>query len=228
MIWFTEFSYIYFMNDRFGYIASTLSTEELKARIENRPDYLPETTEASVAELQNRGVEFSEEEIAIINADLQAQRANALLPARGQGINNSAYKKNIVKDPAAPNLYSRRAIYLFTLFFSAFFGSVMFAMNAAKVKNNKGIWIALLFGLAFTTVQLYVGERIKAGSAYPIVCGFVAAACIDFGFWDRFIGRETFYRARNIWGPVAVGLLFIALIVAALFLGNAALDVNVE
>ncbi len=43
-----------FMNDTFTYTASTLSTEELKARIEDRPNYLPETVEAAIAELKNR------------------------------------------------------------------------------------------------------------------------------------------------------------------------------
>src|ERR1700743_1423518 len=128
------------MNDRFAYDASLLSDEELNNRVATHEKYLPETTEASVAELQQRGLVFSDEELDVINQDIQAQRENALQPYKGIGRSNGNHKNTIVEDPAAPQLYSRRATYVFSLFMGALFGSIMLAINSGKVKNTKGIF----------------------------------------------------------------------------------------
>jgi len=199
------------MNSRFNYVASKLSDEELKDRLENRQKYLPETTEATVAELQQRGHVFSDEELNVINQDIKAQRDNvAIAPASSSALLNSAYKHNLVEDSDAPMLYSRNTIRIFTLLFSAFFGSIMLAININKTQNKIGIFWVLLFGAGFTAIQIAVGNYFSLGSSFSIICGFLAAICIDYFFWDRFIGNTTFYRAKPIWIPLIIALLFAA------------------
>src|ERR1700754_62484 len=117
------------MNDRFAYDATLLSTEELSNRVATREKYLPETTEASIAELQQRGHVFSDEELDVIHQDLKAQRGNAELSGKSSGAFSQSYPYVVVEDIAAPQLYSRKAVYLFTFFFGALFGSVMLAIN---------------------------------------------------------------------------------------------------
>jgi hypothetical protein len=105
------------MNSQFYHTASGLSDEELNDRIENRQKYLPETTEATITELQQRGHTFSEEELNIINQDIKAQRENVALYGKGSlGLSNNKYKSNLVDDPEAPMFYSRRAIYIHCTF----------------------------------------------------------------------------------------------------------------
>ncbi len=202
------------MEFRFTDIASRLSDEELKDRIENRQKYLPETTEATVAELKRRGHVFSDEEITVINQDIKAQRDNAAIGgSRSLSRFNSQYKYNLVEDPQAPVLYSRLALYTFTVLFGALYGSIMMAINCIKVNNRSGMVWVLLFGVVFTTIQVIGSGYVNIGGSYYYLCGFVSGFCIDYFFWNRFIGNTTFYRAKPIWIPLIIALLIAAFVI---------------
>jgi hypothetical protein len=207
------------MNDRFNCTASKLSDQELKDRIENRPKYLPETIEASVAELQNRGMEFSEEELQIINENIKAQRENASLSNNGNSF-KSTYKNNVVEDSDAPFFYSRRALFFFSFGFGALFGSIMFAINLSKIKNGKGIFWILLFGVGFTILQAVLMNYANEGSSPGAFFGILSGFCIDYIFWPLLIGKSTMYRARPIWTPLIIGIVIGALIVWSTIYGG--------
>jgi hypothetical protein len=209
------------METNFKYIASSRSTEELLERIDNRQKYLPETVEASIAELQYRKHEFSDEELKVINEDIQALRANAELVTSKLGFFNKEYKNVIVEDPDAPLLYSRIAIYSFSFLFGAPFGSIMMAINLNKLGKSKQSFWAILFGIGFTTLQYIVTSHINTGSnsSLQIFCGFIAAYCLDLFFWKNYIGYSTFYRKRPIWLPLIIALIFVSLVIAAIIVG---------
>jgi hypothetical protein len=200
------------MDSQFNYKASTLSEEELRNIIENREKFLPETVEASLAELQLRGVEFANEEVRVINDDIKAKRDNATIYKSGL---NNTYKNSVVEDLAAPLFYSRRSVYIFTVLCGALFGSILFAINAAKIKNTAAVVWSLLFGLIFTTIQIIGIDYVNVGSSYGLLCGLLSAICLDYFFWKHFFGN-TFYRARSIWVPLIVAVMFIALLVVAM------------
>jgi hypothetical protein len=204
------------MDSRFSYTASQLSDEELKNRLENRQKYLPETTEASVTELQQRGHVFSEEELGVIADDINAQRENAELPYKGFGRYNGNQQNTIVEDPYAPGFYSRRAIWGFSLFCGALFGSVLLAINIGKVKNTKGVLLTLLFGVVLTALQVFVTETLDAPNSAAYFWGGLGGLILDYVLWKKFIGNATFYRVRPIWGPLVVAAVFLALIVLAM------------
>ena len=192
---------------------------ELEERIENRQDYLPETVEATVAELKYRGREFSDEELRIINEDLQAQRQNAALVGGRVSMFNKEYKNVVVKDTEAPFLYSRLALYFFTVFMGALFGSVMMAINISKTENrSKALW-AILFGVGFTVLQVLITNNLKnPNTSIAIIFGIVASYCLDYLFWKPFIGYSAFYRSRPIWIPLVIALVLAGLIIAAIML----------
>jgi len=204
------------MTDQFAVRASLQSNEELQNRIATREKYLPETTEASVAELQKRGHVFTEEELDVINQDIAAQRENAALPYNGFGGASGNHKKTVVFDLDAPAFYSRRAIWGFSIFCSTLFGSAMLAINLGKIKNYKGVFWTLLFGTAFTTAQILIGNTLTGSSSIAYLGGFVGGLCLDYFFWKQFIGNATFYRERPIWGPLIVALVLLGLFVLAI------------
>jgi hypothetical protein len=143
------------MEGNSNYPNSLGSGEELSKVIESRRKYLPETVEAAITEAQYRGLVFSDEELKTINEDIKTQRDNAAIGDQASsGLFNNNYKYNLVEDPKAPLLYSKRAIYIFTVLCGALFGSIMLAINSGKVKNYNGIlWISL-FGIVFTILQV--------------------------------------------------------------------------
>lgn len=174
---------------------------------------MPETIEASLAELQRRGKEFSDEELRYIHEDIQARIANAEAISGSVGVFNSEYKNVIVDDPDAPRMFSTRAIYLFTFLTSPLFGSIMMAMNLSKLGKGNAVAGVVLFGFGFTILG-----AILAGSmgATQILVGLVGAYCLNYLFWRPFIGFGTFYRARPIWGPLIIALILVSIIVLAI------------
>ncbi|MFI5158515.1 MAG: hypothetical protein ACHQF4_06590 [Sphingobacteriales bacterium] len=178
---------------------------------------MPETVEASIAELQSRGYQFSDEELQIISEDWHAMRENAAMVGSNFGFFDKDYKNVIVEDPDAPLMYSRRVIYFFSVFCGALVGSIMIAMNIAKTGKKTEALYTVLFGTAFTTIQIFIGLRMISGSStsYSIAFGLVAAYCLDYFFWKRFIGYSIFYRARPFWTPLIIVAIIAILIVIA-------------
>jgi hypothetical protein len=208
------------MESKFSFLATGRTNEELRERIDNRQKYLPETVEASVAELQFRKHEFSDEELKVIGEDLQAHRANAATISSRIGFWSGEYKNALVEDPDAPLLYSRLVIYTFSFFLGALFGSIMMAMNLGKLGKRKDALYAILFGVGFTAVQIYLSATANSGpgGSYGILGGIIAAVCLDFFFWKFHIGYETFYRARPFGVPLTIGILIGGLIIGLLML----------
>jgi hypothetical protein len=211
--------------DDYTYINSLRTDEELKERIDNRQNYMPETVDAALIELQKRGVEFTDQELDVIHADVRAHRQNAAMVDGRLGFFNSNTKNVVTLDPDAPSMYSRRALYVFTVFFGALFGSIMLAMNISKTaKAINAVWV-ILFGAAFTGLQVYIMNTYAqpgSGGSGAIIGGLIAAYCLDYLFWKNFIGYATFYRAKPIWVPLAIGVVIIGLLVLGIIYGGAA------
>jgi hypothetical protein len=208
------------MDDRLNFQVSKLSDAELHELIDNRPNYMPETVETAMAELKNRGIELDPEELQVVTEDLKAQRDNVGEQGGSGGFFNQTYKNNIVTDPFAPNLYSRKAVYGFTFFMGALFGSIMLAINAGKVRNTKGVWTALLFGVVFTGIQVAVVNTFHTNNSGSIFFGIISAFFSDYVLWPRVIGNEAFYRAKPIWVPLITAIVLGVLIVTAVIMSQ--------
>jgi len=211
------------MEPDLSYLAASLTTEELTERIDNRKNYLPETVEAAVAELKFRKHEFSDDELSAIDNDIDLQRKHASIVDGRLGFFNSTAKHVIVKDPEAPLMYSRQALYVFTVLCGALFGSIMLAVNIGKTKKpGNAVWV-IIFGIAFTALQIFVVStyaRPGSGGSGAIIGGIIAAYTLDFLFWKPFIGYATFYRARPIWVPLIIALVIFGLLIAAVIIGG--------
>src|SRR5579872_562488 len=186
------------MDLKFQVTASAKSDAELLDTIENRQKYLPETIEASVAELKYRGHAFTDAELKVINDDVAAHRQNADAKGQRGGLFINNYRKNIIDDPDAPEFYSRRVIYGFAFMFGTLFGSIMLAININKTNNPARMLWVLLFGVAFTAFQIAVVESSGSGGSIGVIFSLVGAVILESFFWNRFIGNATFYRAKKI------------------------------
>lgn len=203
------------MDEKFKYLASRRSDAELYERINNREKYLPETVEASVAELQARGEIFEDDVLAAISADMDARRQNAEAPATNSGMFNNADKAQQVEDPDAPDFYSKRAIYAFAILFSVLFASIMFAVNVGKTDRKVNIIWVLLFGFAFTVVEIMIAFTVSASFGLALIFGIIGAYIINYFMWPSFLGKSALYRVKPIWIPLIIGLSFCALYIYA-------------
>lgn len=208
------------MNYNFHDRAVSKSDDELYYCIDHREKYLPETVEAAVAELQNRGIQFSDEELRVIAEDMQARREMAEHGTGIFGVFNSNWDNNQVDDPDAPSFFSKRAIFAFAVLCSVFFGSVMLAMNVNKTNNkDKALWV-VLYGLSFTLFQQIIAADYQLNPIFMLVMSIAGAYTMDILFWNKYIGNATLYRARPIWIPLLIGLALVVLLIFSLYSGG--------
>lgn len=208
------------MNYNFHDRAAAKSNEELHSCIDNREKYLPETVEAAVSELQNRGVEFSEEELRVIAEDMQARREMAEHGTGIFGVFNTNWDNNQVYDPDAPAFFSKRAVFAFAVLCNVFFGSVMLAMNVSKTNNkDKALWV-VLYGLSFTLFQVIIAADYSLNPIFMLIMSIAGAYTMDALFWNKYIGNSTLYRPRPIWIPLLIGLTLAILTSLSLYNGG--------
>jgi hypothetical protein len=197
--------------------AASKRDEELRYCIDNRERYLPESVLTAMAELQSRGIEFSEEETKVIQEDMQAREDIAANSKMGYGsLFNDGYKDCLVQDPDAYSFYSKRVIKGFTFFFGVFFGSILMAINLGKTKNQAGMLLVLLFGTGLSVIEVAIAKNAHLGSAINILFALVNTALMEFLFWNRYIGKVALYSARSYRTPLSIALILVVFILIAI------------
>ena len=190
----------------FKEMMSKMSDYELNGYIENRKNYTKEAVESAMLELKNRRREFSEEETSEILKQFNKKK----IENRESYTENSGWKKNVVIDKDAPEFYSEKAIYMFSVIFSIIFGSILMAINLRKTENKKGVFEVLGFGVLFFALQIYLLSMIPRNTMFTLVFSGVGALILNYFFWRKYIGQDTKYRAKPIWIPLIIGIVLLA------------------
>lgn len=201
------------MDENFKLRAALKSDEELYNYIDNREKYLPESVEAAVAELQNRGVDFSDEELNVIAEDMRARRMTTSAQGNSGNFFFDPEKVKQVEDENAPAFFTKRAIYGFSVFFSLIFGSIMLAINVSKTKNRSGIIWIILYGLGFTVGAGILAQYYHLNSGLGIMLNILGTFPLNNFFWNKYIDSDRLYRVKPIWTALIVGLAISAMLV---------------
>jgi len=195
----------------FKEMMSKMSDYELNGYIENKQNYTKEAVESAIMELKNRGKGFSEEETAEILKQFNKKKVEI---EETENINlfasSSGWKKNVVTDQDAPEFYSEKAVYLFSVIFSIIFGSILMAINLRKTETKKGVFEVLGFGVLFFIIQVYILSMIPRNTIFTLMFSMVGALVLNYFFWRKYIGQDTKYRAKPIWIPLIIGIVLLA------------------
>lgn len=180
-------------------ILSTKTDDQLKYYLNHVDKHTVEGVMTALAELKSRSVELQE--------DIDEQIENRIKQKGNSNYNTvSGWKQNIVSDIDAPEYYSQTAIYVFSILFSVFFGSVMMAIN---LKNSQKEWgWPILFGFLFTAIFIFIGQFIpNPSTGLSLIVNAVGVAILYQIFWNKHISKNTKYRAKPIWIPLIIGIL---------------------
>ena len=184
---------------------TTKSDEGLQEYVDNRQKYTPTAVYAAIDELKKRGRVFTDEEFTQIVNDIERQQEISKQRVEESDGSNKM-NKNVVDDPNAPEYYSERAIYTFSVLFSVLFGSVLMAMNISRTEKKDSNWTVVLFGVAYTVIQIWVLSLIPRNTGLTLVASIGGAMILNQFFFKKYIGKETKYRARPIWIPLIIAL----------------------
>lgn len=115
-----------------------------------------------------------------------------------------------------PRYYSEKAVYVFSILGGALFGSILMAINLKNSPTRKGVSPVLLFGVAFTVVQVIIMNFVpdRASSSLNIAFGIGAGLSIRQFFWRKYIGLNAIYNKRSVLVPtlILVGLFLIIIL----------------
>ena len=166
---------------------TTKSDDGLQEYIDNRQKYSPVAIYAAIDELKKRGRTFTDEEFTQIVNDIEKQQEISKQRVVESDGSSSKMNKNVVDDPSAPQYYSERAIYIFSIIFSVLFGSILMAMNINKTDKKNSSWTAVLFGLVYTGLQMWALSYVprNTGLTLGVSVGGVKAAKRPSDIYDN-------------------------------------------
>jgi hypothetical protein len=177
-------------------ILSEKSDRELMFYINNLDKHTEEAVRVALEILKSRHVILPEDITETINNHFEQQKEKPRV---------NLWNKNITTDSEALEFYSQKSIYIFSILFSVLFGSVMLAYNLRKVKKPF-IW-AILFGLTYSSLSVYFIEKYNGSLPMTFIANSLGAVVLYQLCWNRWIGKQTKYRAKSIWIPLIIALI---------------------
>ncbi|MCJ0742695.1 hypothetical protein [Pedobacter montanisoli] len=194
------------------------TTQELYQYLNAKNSFLSEAVQYAFEILQSRGENFDEHE---------TERIKALIEEREQKENEQPAKqtywdKNAVEDDSAMPLYSQRVIWIFSVLFGVITGSILLAINLAKLNQKKTAFGVVAFGVVYTTFQVILSEYldkinfILTGRTFLLSA--LGAIVLHYS-WEKFIPTDFKYRKRAVWLPALICVGLASLIIFAMIKG---------
>ena len=114
-----------------------------------------------------------------------------------------------------PRFFSKKAIVLFSIFTSIFFGSLLYAENLREVGKGRHILVIVLLSMVYTFLagQLLSTVAPEFIILAPVV-NLAGAFVLTGPVWKYHFGEYEEYEKRSVKGPLVVVLLIFALILA--------------
>ena len=181
---------------------SQKTTEELLDVLRKFEKYTPTAIAVAIDELKSRGYSISEEKLQAMNEVIQKEKEYE----QKNKLFESNLRKHIVADPDAPLLYSREAIWWFSVLFGSIFGSMLLALN---VDNRKQKIMVISLGVLFSVLAVLSGT-FRIG--YVFLINSTGAYVLNTVFWKKYIGIDTKYRAKPIWIPLIYTIIISVII----------------
>lgn len=120
------------------------------------------------------------------------------------------WKYNVVDNEKAPVLYSRKAIYFFTVFCSVFFGGTLMVLNLRKLKNKQGQIIVAIYSVLYGVITWTILAQFERNTFLTLIVSMIGSFPLYNYFWEKYVGRATEYKAKSIWIPLIITLVIFA------------------
>lgn len=190
------------------------SDTELTDILNDIDRYTPAASIAVINELKKRGRNFSDEEVKLLEEKNERKKLDE---EQGTFRSSKSLRKNIVTDPNAPLLYSAPAIMIFSSIFTVLFGAVLLSLNIED-KNNKLKVIG--FGVLFTSLAIALGNLVPHPTLYVLSINSIGGYFLTSDFWNKYLGRETKYRAKPIWIPLLISISITVVLLGMMIYGK--------
>lgn len=110
-------------------------------------------------------------------------------------------KEHSVKNPA---LYSKNAIYIFSILFNTIFGAALLIRNFIIADKKEGIRPVLFF-TAFHMLFLIILLAIIPGNMFlTLIMNILGGFILYEHFWKKYLGEEEQFESKKLWKPLLI------------------------
>jgi hypothetical protein len=116
-----------------------------------------------------------------------------------------------------PKIYSKRAIWGFSFFFSTIFGAVLLMQNLRGIGKKKESYIVLFLSILYTTLTIYIvniPEEPKTSLTY--LCNIVGGVILTEYVYTKYFSDDQNIEKKKIWKPLIISILITIPFVLAL------------
>jgi hypothetical protein len=196
---------------------STASNKQLMDYLERSYQFPADLVREALAECVKREIPISDQLLREIEFNLHDQAQRPASPADNLLNPRDHY---VTDDPEAPELYSKRAIRVSSILINPFFSSFLFAANVRRLGRSDGVAQIHGFGLFYTATVIYIFSQFEQLSGFAILAFNAGGAYFMNGyFWDKYIGKTTAYRKREVAMPVLFGIVVTVVVVICAIYG---------
>ncbi|MBL7961736.1 hypothetical protein JNL27_16000 [bacterium] len=189
------------MNKDYSPFISKMDNQQLNVYLTDYLKYETDAVECAFKEFERRGLPLDLEQVKRIRSEmnLRETRKTEQLAA------SNFFAKNIVSDQSAPQLYSERALFMFSTLLAPLFGSVLIYLNLKSLGKREGSFFVVNFGFIYLAIVILLNEYSPIRLPVYLINAF-GAIILQYWFWNKYIGRDFKYRTRPIWYPLVVGI----------------------
>lgn len=127
------------------------------------------------------------------------------------------WKYNVVDNENVPVLYSRKAIYFFTVFCSVFFGGTLMFLNLRKLRNKLGQIIVAIYTILYGVISFTILAQFERSTILTLIVSMIGSFPLYNFFWEKYVGRATEYKPKPIWIPLIIALVILGLFMIVVF-----------
>lgn len=182
----------------------TKTDSQLVHILNNKEKYTELAISASLQILTER--KYDSFEILKIEDEIIEYRQKETL---SKALEEEKKKEYATNDLNAPEIYSKKLIYSFSILFSTIFGAILLMNNLKETNNNKGRNKVLIFGIIYTIATIITLNLINTTSSISFLFNGIGGFILNEHFWDKFIGKELKHRKKSWIKPTIISILII-------------------
>jgi hypothetical protein len=180
------------MNKSFIDKISKMDRFELLELYNKTTIYRVDALQTIEAELQKRELDFEAHDYAYLKS-LENEE-------------NPVEENFVSEEEAVVSLYSRSAVFGFSIFFSTIFGSILLMINLRRLGEKRKGFEILLLGIAYAILSSVLVDLAGANLVLSLILNVLGGYLMSTYFWAKYIGLEFSHEKQSILIPLILGI----------------------
>ena len=123
-------------------------------------------------------------------------------------------------DEIKPKIYSGKAIWGFSIFFSAIFGAVLLMQNLRDIGKKREAFYILILSIIYTAFAIYfLNMQDEPNSSLTILINMIGGAVLTEYFFKKYFPRAKEHEKKKIWKPLIISLIIMIPFILAIIYG---------